>query len=357
MRRGEGPAIGELGENRVIARFRELASAGPGRGVVIGPGDDAAVVSVTEDRLLLLTCDMMIEDIHFRRQWARPEQIGWKAMVQNLSDIAAMGGAPAFATASIAAPGHLPGPVAEGIAQGLVAAAAEHGAALVGGDLVGSSGPIVIDVALTGWVARELMLLRRGARPGDAICVTGSLGASAAGLAAREQGLVDAAMPELAQALKAHHEPQPRVVEGEAIAATRRATAMMDLSDGLAEDLPRLCAASGIGARVHADRIPIAPACAAVAARLGLDSISLATSGGEDFELLFTCPPDAVEEIAAAAAPGGAKVTAIGEIVSGEEAVLVDPRGQTRAFASGFDHFAGSSERRRRGEPPSARNG
>jgi thiamine-monophosphate kinase len=353
MRPGESPAIRQLGENRVVARFRELASAGPGSGVVIGSGDDAAVVTVAEDRSLLLTCDMMVENVHFRREWARPEQIGWKAMVQNLSDIAAMGGAPAFAVASLAAPGDLSGQVAEGITQGLVAAASEHGATLVGGDLVGSPGPIVIDVALTGWVEREVMLLRGGAQPGDAICVTGSLGASAAGLAARQQGLADDTMSELATALKAHHEPRPRVLEGQAIAATRRATAMMDVSDGLGEDLPRLCAASGVRARIYVDKIPVDPACVAVAAKLGLDPISLATSGGEDYELLFTCPQEAVEEIAAVAARTRTAVTAIGETAPGEGAVLVDVCGKARAFPSSFDHFADPSPCPRGEEPQS----
>ncbi len=341
MRPDDRPAIRELGENRLVARFRKLASAGLGKGVVVGSGDDAAVLTVADGRLLLLTCDMMVEDVHFRLDWARPEQIGWKAMAQNLSDIAAMGGEPAFAVASLAMPGSAPGELADGITRGLVAAASEYGAALVGGDLVGSQGPVVLDVALAGWVERESMLLRRGARPGDAICVTGALGASAAGLAALQRGLADEDAPELQRALEAHHEPRPRVLEGQAIAATRRATAMMDLSDGLADDLPRLCAESGLAARVFADRIPIAPACAALAARLDLAPLSLAASGGEDYELLFTCPQDAVDDIAAAvAARTGAAVSAIGETTPGKGVVLVDAEGKTHELARGFDHFA-----------------
>jgi thiamine-monophosphate kinase len=341
MRPDDSPAIGQLGENRLVARFRTLASAGPDRGVVVGSGDDTAVLNVADRRLLLLTCDMMVENVHFRLDWARPDQIGWKAMAQNLSDIAAMGGEPAFAVASLAAPGNAPEEVAEGITRGLVSAAAEYGAALVGGDLVGSPGPVVLDVALAGWVEREVMLLRRGARPGDAVCVTGSLGASAAGLAALQRGRADQDAPELQRALKAHHEPRPRVLEGQAIAATQRATAMMDLSDGLAEDLPRLCAESGLAARVFADRIPIDPSCTTLAGRLGLDPLSLAASGGEDYELLFTCPQDAVDEIAAAvAARTEAVVSVVGETSPGKGVVLVDAEGKAHEFARGFDHFA-----------------
>jgi len=268
-------AVRDVGENHLLARFRELAAAALGENVLVGPGDDAAVVAVAEGRLLLLTCDMMVEGVHFRREWALPKQIGWKAMAQNLSDIAAMGGEPGFAVASLAAPGGTAEEVVEGIAQGLIAAASEYGAALVGGDLVGSPGPIALDVAVLGWVEEDAVLLRRGARLGDAICVTGSLGASAAGLAARERGVAEQALPELAEALKAHHEPRPRLREGRAVARTRRATAMMDLSDGLAEDLPRLCAESGVGARIWADRIPVAAACRAAAVELGVWELAL----------------------------------------------------------------------------------
>lgn len=340
MRPGDPRAIGEVGENGLIARFRELASAAQGEGVIVGSGDDAAVVAAAEGRALLLTCDMMVEGVHFRRDWARPRQIGWKAMAQNLSDIAAMGGEPAFAVASIAAPGSLPEEVAEGIAQGLMAAASEYGAAVVGGDLVGSPGPVVVDVALTGWVQREMMLLRSGARPGDAICVTGSLGASAAGLTALQRGLGAETSPRLDRALIAHREPRPRLAESRAIAATHLGTAMMDLSDGLTEDLPRLCAESGVGARVYAGRIPVDPSCEEVAGRADLDALTLAASGGEDYELLFTCAPDAVGEVAAAvAAQSDAAVTAIGEISEGDEVVFVDPEGRKMAFPRGFDHF------------------
>jgi len=341
MSPGEPPRIGDLGENRLVARFRELASAEAGRGVLIGPGDDTAVVRIESNRLLLLTCDMMVEEVHFWRQWARPEQIGAKAMTQNLSDVAAMGGEPGFAVASIAAPGELPAQMVEGIAQGLISTASRYGAAVVGGDLVGSPGPMVIDVALVGWVEEDLLLLRRGARAGDVIAVTGSLGASAAGLVALRQGFGDQRWPELAQVLQAHHEPRPRLAEGRAIAATRQATAMMDLSDGLADDLPRLCAESGVGARIYADRLPVDPACAAVAARVGADPFTLATSGGEDYELLFTCARGAVGEIAAAVSRStGTAVTAIGEVVSAEEGIaLVSTGGERRALGTGFDHF------------------
>lgn len=339
-----GPLLRDYGENRSVARFREIARGAAGADLVVGPGDDAAVLRVPGDRLLLLACDMMAEGVHFRREWATPDQIGRKAMVQNLSDVAAMGGAPAFAVASLAAPGDLPEAFAEELAGGLVSAAAEHGAALVGGDLVGSRGPVVVDVAITGWVAEKHLLLRSGAHPGDAILVTGALGASAAGLALLESGLGDVEGDGVRAALRAHLEPVPRLSQAQAIAATGRATAMMDLSDGLAEDLPRLCAESGVGARVRADAVPVHPACAAAARRLGLEAHSLAVQGGEDYELLVTCPPDAMEHlVAAVAAAGGPPLAQIGETTADKAVAYVESDGSQRPLGSGFDHFGGGS--------------
>jgi len=331
----------EVGEDRLVARFRELASAGLGDGILVGPGDDAAAIRIGDKRVLLLTCDMMVEEVHFRRDWASSEQIGWKALAQNLSDIAAMGGEPAFVVSSIAAPGHTDQEVVEGIARGLIACASRYGATLVGGDLVGSPGPIAVDVAVTGWVEDDLLVRRSGARPGDVVVVTGALGAAAAGLVALRRGLAEKPEAEVTRALQAHREPQPRLAEGRAIAGARRATAMMDVSDGLANDLPRLCAESGVGARLYVERIPVDPACAAVADKTSADAVALATSGGEDYELLFTCPSGAIQEIAAAvSAASGSPVTVIGEIVPGDSVTLVDARGKARSLGTGFNHFA-----------------
>jgi thiamine-monophosphate kinase len=341
MTLGPGETLRSVGENRTVSRFRELATAALTPSVVLGPGDDAAAVRTQHGRVLLLTCDMMVEQVHFRRDWATPEQIGWKAMAQNISDIAAMGGEPAAAVASLAAPSNLPSDVPERIARGLIAAASEYGAALVGGDLVGSPGPIVVDVSLTGWVEEELMLRRRGARPGDVVLVTGTLGASAAGLAVLQQGVQDDGSPEIARALQAHHAPRPRVAEARAIARSRLATAMMDLSDGLADDLPRLCAESAVGARIRCDRIPVDPACRALASGIGNTALEMATAGGEDYELLLTCPPGAVEQLAAAvSARTGALLVTIGEITEEPSVIFLDERGRPISPGRSFDHFA-----------------
>jgi thiamine-monophosphate kinase len=334
----------QVGENGIISRFRALAAPGLTADVVVGPGDDAAALHTGGDRVLLLTCDMVVEGVHFRRAWATPDQIGWRAMAANLSDIAAMGGEPAAAVASIAAPGDLPAEEVEQIAQGLISAASQYRAALVGGDLVGSPGPLVVDVALTGWVDEHLMLRRRGARPGDALLVTGALGASATGLALRQHMLADDGSPEFARALQAHHKPRPRLAEARAIAESRLATAMMDLSDGLAQDLPRLCGESGVGARVWCQRVPADPAALALAPKLGRDPLELALSGGEDYELLFTCPTAAAPEIAAAVlARTGTAVAVIGDVTDGTGVTFLDASGNAMAPNTGFDHFAAAA--------------
>jgi len=315
----------QVGENRMVSRFRDLAGAALTASVVVGPGDDAAALRTRGDRLLLLTCDMLVEGVHFRREWASGEDIGWKAMAVNLSDIAAMGGEPAAAVASIAMPGDLPAQLASEIAQGLIAAASAHGAALAGGDLVGSPGPVVVDVALTGWVEEGSMLRRHGARPGDAICVTGLLGASAAGLICLREGLTDDSC----------------LREAQAIARARLATAMMDLSDGLADDLPRLCAESGVGARIACERLPVDSASASLAGRIGTDALEMGLTGGEDYELLFTCPPAAVSDLAGAvSAATGTAVTVIGEIVEKAGVCFLGPDGRAITSGQGFDHFA-----------------
>jgi thiamine-monophosphate kinase len=339
--------IKHIGEDTLVSGFRKLTSLHLPPSVVVGPGDDTAVVRTGGDRLLLLACDMMMEGVHFRREWATPWQIGWKAMAANLSDIAAMGGEPAFAVASLALHGDLDGALADEIAKGLVDCASRYGAALVGGDLVGSQGPIALDVAITGWVEEDLLLRRSGARTGDALLVTGLLGASAVGLEVLRRGLAGAGAEQhhhIARALQAHLEPRPRLPEAQAVAGRRRATAMIDLSDGLAKDLPRLCAESGLGARVNVDSIPVDPCYAALPDISREEALRIACARGEDYELLLTCPPAALDEIAdAVKAASDTPVTVIGEMVSAPTVTFLDASGRSVALEPGFDHFAGST--------------
>jgi len=240
----------------------------------------------------------------------------------------------------VAARGDLDEETMSGIGEGLVSAASRYGAALVGGDLVGSPGPVVVDVSILGWVLPEHLLLRRGAQAGDAVLVTGSLGAAAAGLVARERGLREAESSLLAEALRAHHEPRPRLEEAHAIAEVGLATAMMDLSDGLVTDLPRLCEQSGVGARIRTVDVPVGRACTYVATTLGVSDLRLALAGGEDYELLLTCPSERVQELRSAVAETGGTLTAIGEITADRKVMFLDADGREQDFGGGFDHFA-----------------
>ncbi len=277
----------------MVGRFRKLAARRLGADVVVGPGDDAAVVRASGDRFLLFTCDMMVEGVHFRREWATPRQIGWKAMACNLSDIAAMGGEPRFAVASVAAPGDLDSGVAEGIAEGLIECASRYGASLVGGDLVGSPGPLVVDVALTGEVAQDRLLTRKGARPGDLVLVTGALGGSAAGLALLQEG-VPPIEKEVKKAIVRHLEPVPR------------------LADGLTTDLGRLCKESGVGALIGMLDVPESRLCKVPFLRNCPTRFAL--EGGEDYELLITCRKGMVGEIRRAVRKvSRCRVTVIGD--------------------------------------------
>lgn len=254
------------------------------KSVAQGPGDDCAVVAVGVRRLLLTT-DMLIENIHFRRDWMTPEEIGFKAMRVNLSDIAAMGGVPRFALVSLGLPRDARGRYAERLFSGMRKAAEETGAVIVGGDTNASS-KLVVNVALVG-EAGPRVLLRSGARPGDVLYVTGTLGGSALGLEALKRGR----RVGFERMIACHKKPPLRLDVGRALAKMKGVTALMDLSDGLAGDLPHLLKASGVGAAIDTRFLPLPRGFQRLAARFRLNPGHLAVSGGEDYELLFTASP------------------------------------------------------------------
>lgn len=328
--------IADLGEFGLIDRIRR-ALRPPADGVVIGIGDDTAALDTGGPRLLLATVDMQVEGRHFIRERTPPELLGRRVGAVNLSDIGAMGGAPRWALVSLALPASLAVDWVDAFYAGLDGILAEFGAFVVGGNLSGGDG-IVADLTLLGEVERDRLLTRAGARPGDLICVTGSLGRSAAGRAALDASLND---PAAWDAITAHFAPTPRVREGRALAAASGVTAMIDLSDGLASDLGHICEASDVGAVVDAGRLPVADDARQIAGRLGLDALALALTGGEDFELLFTAAPGAVERLRAAVGGAtGTPVTVIGEIrPAGAGRRLVGADGVTDLRAGGWDHF------------------
>jgi thiamine-monophosphate kinase len=274
---------------------------GPGlraRGVLVGPGDDTAVVRAPRGSRLLLTTDLLAEGVHFRRTWASPADLGWKLAAVNVSDIAAMGGLPLWALLSVALPPALDLAFAAGVRRGLRLAARRFGFSIVGGDTCASAGGVFLSLALVG-AAGPRPLTRGGAHPGDLIFVTGHLGASALGLAALERGTAGGLSGPLRSCARRHLRPEPRLAFGSALARTGVATAALDVSDGVSRDLLRLCAASRVGAEVFADRLPVLPATRRAALLLGRDPAESALHGGEEYELLFTARPRDATQVAA----------------------------------------------------------
>jgi thiamine-monophosphate kinase len=330
----------QRGEDALVRAIRALAGT-TGRGVTVGIGDDCAVLATEPGTVLLATTDLLLEDVHFRRRWAEPADIGWKALAVNLSDIAAMGGRPRWALVALACPSDTPAADIAGFYEGALALARAQDVAIVGGDTSASPAGWFVNVTLLGEAVRPC--LRSTARPGDVIAVTGTLGRAAAGLAVLErEGVPDVASPaHLADVVRAHLRPQPRVSEGLWLGAAGGVTAMMDLSDGLGIDLPRLLDESRAGAVVDVDTLPVDAVTRAVAAALGADALAWATGGGEDYELLLTCEPASVERLQRGLAESGGRLTTIGEIVAGPPAVRWSSQGREVQVARGFEHFAG----------------
>ena len=326
------------GEDAIVSSLiRPFASAAPG--VAVGIGDDAAVLRLkgaTED--LVVTTDMLLEGIDFRREWTRPDQLGHKALAVNLSDLAAMGSAPLFFLVALAIPDDINHRWIRSFYSGMKALARRFGAALVGGDLSRSTSGIQVTVVALGETRRRKPVMRRGGKAGDLLLATGSLGKSAAGLALLEQGVVHGRTREQRNALAAHRTPVPRCEVGEWLAEQRLVSCMMDLSDGISADLPRLCEASGTGALVESPSLPVFGA----SSRWGCDPVALALHGGEDFELLFAVPPRKLGRLRREYPPGFPAATIIGSLKSGRGVRWVPrPGSPPEPLARlGFDHFA-----------------
>lgn len=308
-------AVSEIGEQGLLKLLSSRLTPSPPTDV--WSGDDAAVIEVPSGRVVLTT-DVIVEDVDFRLDTFGPADIGWKALAINTSDVAAMGATPLYALATISLHRDSPVELFEGVADGLFEAAEAFGVHLIGGD-ISEAGELTVGATLIG-IPGERSVTRDGAKPGDAICVTGELGGAAGGLIALERQ-IDA--PEL---IERQRRPRPRVEEGR-YAARSGATAMIDLSDGLAMDLGHLVRASGVGCVVELDALPIDRNLGA----MDVDGVELAVAGGEDFELLFTIPD--------AAAAGGIDATQIGVITDGDARIGDKPLTDWREKA--WDHLRG----------------
>jgi len=344
MRDRRNVPLNRIGEDALVRIFGgapRRTGAGIATAVVIGPGDDAAVVQPARGARLLLTTDLLAEGVHFRRSWARPADLGWKLAAVNASDIAAMGGRPLWALLALALPPALDRSFAARLGQGLRAAASRFGFTLVGGDTCASDAGIFLSLTLAG-VAGQRLLTRDGAQPGDRIFVTGHLGASTLGLTALERHGSGLLPPPLRRCARRHLHPEPRLAFGAALAGTGIAHSAIDVSDGISRDLGRLCAASRVGAEVRADWLPVLPSTARAARLLDRDPGAAALHGGEEYELLFTARPHDERQVSALGKRLGLRVTAIGRILPRREGVsVIGSDGQRRALIpQGWEHFS-----------------
>jgi thiamine-monophosphate kinase len=348
--------LADLGEAGLLDLVRDW-TAGPRHGVVLGVGDDAAVLELPgHGAQVVVSTDTWHDEVHFSRRYLAPDEIGHRAMAGTLSDLAAMGAEGLAAFVSVSAPSDLKVKFLRGVYQGMDRVADSCGTAIAGGDTV--RGELSLAITVVGSVPAGEAVCRDGARPGDILCVSGELGRSEAGRRLLS-GEAEAGVPDRLRAVAeaGHRTPRPRFdvsrllvgLERRIVDVDRRRetvervppSAMIDVSDGLAMDLRRLCVASGAGCRVEETRIPIDGAARRLARLAGEAEVTLALGGGEDYELLFAMPRGDVELLMAEAARRRVMVTPIGEVTTAAEGMrLVQEDGTERNLPdAGWDHF------------------
>ena len=326
--------------------IRALRERAPASSSITSIGDDAAVVRPAPGKDTVITTDLLIEDVDFRRTTISPYLLGHKALAVSLSDIAAMGSRPRWSLISIGVPADVwQTDFVDRFYSGLFELAGRYDVQLIGGDTSRTEAKIVIDSIVLGECAAGHAIKRSGAKPGDQIFVTGSLGAAAAGLRLVERGAHLAEQnidqedsQKLDHVLLRQLRPEPRVGWGIVLGEERLATAMIDLSDGLSSDLNHLCEASGAGALIESSLLPIDSQVTELCGRRALDPLQLALHGGEDFELLFTVRPDDVARLPRRV--DGTQITRIGEIQSEDKGVKISEG--TRIWElnpGGWKHF------------------
>jgi len=323
----------ELGEFGLIGR---IAAKVPQRGgVKIGIGDDAAAIEPGEGLLTLITTDMLLEGIHFDLSLCDPLTLGRKSLSVNLSDIAAMGGIPRHFLLSLAVPKYISVDFLDGFIEGVLERGDQFGVALIGGDTSSSQTGLVISVTVIGEQSPGLIVKRCGARPGDLIYVTGTLGDAALGLALLKAGIRDSA------ATVRHLDPLPRVCEGKMLAEAGIPTAMIDISDGLLSDLGHILDLSGVGARLYLEQLPLSDDYRERQSLLPGDPLLLPLTGGEDYELLFTSPPGKKSAVHSVLNETGTQCVVIGEITAcGGLSLFTASGSEYFVKDKGYDHFS-----------------
>ncbi|MBC7329283.1 thiamine-phosphate kinase [bacterium] len=312
--------LGEIGEFKLIEKIRKRARTR--EGVIVGIGDDCAVLRVGDNANLLLTSDLLVEGVHFYPD-VNPRYLGWKALAVSLSDISAMGGKPLFSLLSLSLPSHLSDKWLNDFLSGWEELADIFEVSLVGGDM--SEGErIAIDSIVLG--EAKSPILRSGAKVGDKIFVTGYLGDSSGGLLSLQGGL------DFPSLINKHNKPFPRVMEGLEIGKIPGVHSMIDISDGLASDLKHICEESGKGALIFVEKIPLSPHLLSLCQSQNLSPLDFALFGGEDYELLFTGEAGIKEKISF-------PIYEIGEIIEEKGIWLVEEGKRRKLAREGFEHF------------------
>lgn len=338
--------LAQIGEFGLIERIRRRAGLSQ-PSIIMGIGDDTAAVSPSPQYISLVTQDLLIEGIHFDLSYFTPYNLGKKVLSVNLSDIAAMGGIPKYFLVSLGIPKHLSIQFIDDLYQGMMDLATVYDVSLIGGDTSSCRRDLFINVTVIGEVFKEQLILRRGARSGDSIFVTGSLGDSSLGLRILQDHSSRDDRNKYKSSIEKHLSPWPRIREGRLLAERRLASAMIDISDGLLSDLRHICVESRVGAILWLEKIPLSEEYREYFKSFApqdnneLTRWKLALTGGEDYELIFTVPPKkrpVVEEFIHA---GMLNATKIGEISQGKEGIKVTLGGdrEIKFPREGYRHF------------------
>jgi thiamine-monophosphate kinase len=338
--------VSELGERALLARIRARLPKPPAT-VVVGVGDDAAVVMGPRNARTVLTTDALIEGVHFDRALSSPADIGYRALAVNLSDLAAMGASPAWALLSLALPDGTAVEEVEALVDGLVGLASAQRVALIGGNLTSSPGPLMVDVTAVGTVHPRRVLLRDGGRAGDELYVSGTIGAAAAGLETLKAGGAGGRRsspgdlsPADQAAIARYLRPDPRVRLGRAIAQARAARAAMDLSDGLADAVTQIAEASGCGVEIDAGALPIDESARQLWGARQEDSVVRALSSGDDYELVVALPPKWRGRLRhATRRVADPPLTRIGVLTGTRGEYVLVREGRKERLPGGFEHW------------------
>lgn len=332
----------DLGELDFIRKLKKDFADSSDQRVIRGIGDDTSVTVHDAESYLLTTTDSLVQDVHFSLDYFKPASLANKALQVSLSDIAAMGGVPRFFLVSLSLPSKLPTNFVDELYDGFKASSKMYSVELVGGNTTSSGNGIVITTTVLGEVPKDEVVFRDGAKEGDKIYVTGTLGASALGLKFLKEGISGAGAEGsesavISEAVKSHLDPVPRLKAGRLLAKEKIASSMIDISDGLVMDLARLMEESGTGARIEFEALPIYKELT----KAGADLQGFALTGGEDYELLFTVSLAKAALLDEIKESLGVPVTEVGVVIARSEGVkVIGPKGKPMEFDKvGYEHF------------------